>query len=561
MSSSSLQFGDVFPFPNYMDVAESAGLIGMNADLQFNGPDNEVLKAAFDRTVENIKNDKFLPLEADSSVWANVPECASISAMEFSIKNADADLQHGVNESYTLNIADNNQVSVTAETVWGALHALNTFEQLVLYQSEKDKIFVEGPVSIVDEPKYPYRGLMIDTARNFFTVEALCRHVDALAAAKMNVLHWHLSDTQSWPIFIKSHPEMTKDAYSPAETYQLEDVKKVVEYARARGVRVIPELDLPGHSYSGWRQINKDIVSCGDYDGPWSDVAGQPNPGQLDIANDATYTALKDVYDDVSEMFPDQFFHVGGDELHSGCYNKSENIQNWLSQEDGRTLSDLVQHWLDKALPIFKNRDGRKLVMWADIVFGTMPAHDLSKDVILQSWTDGVENVKEAAAKGYDVIISSSDFLYLSCGIGGWNPGDPRLNVQKDPSPGEVSVNYGGNGGAPCAPFKSWQRMYNYDWNSQLTPEEQKHIIGGSTALWSEQMDGHAADPIAWPRTASLGELLWSGNKDENGNLRVKDASRRLANFRERLVNRGVSAAPILPKYCAKNPGKCDYEE
>lgn len=431
----------------------------------------------------------------------------------------------------------------------------------MLYQADKDRIFVEGPVSIVDEPRYPYRGLMIDTARNFYSVEALCRHVDALAAAKMNVFHWHLSDTQAWPIYVKSHPQMTDDAYSSSEIYQPEDVEKLVEYARARGVRVIPELDLPGHSNSGWRRINKDIVACGDYDGPWSDVAGEPNPGQLDVANDATYTVLKDVYNDISSMFTDQFFHVGGDELNSGCYNASKNIQKWLKEDSSRTLSDLVQQWIDKALPIFKNRVGRKLVMWADIVLGSMPANHLStEDVILQSWTGGIDNVKEAASKGYDVIISSSDFLYLSCGMGGWNPGDPRLNVQQDPSPGQTSVNYGGNGGAPCAPFKSWQRIYNFDWNSQLSPEEQKHVVGGSAALWSEQMDGYSADSIAWPRTASLGELLWSGNKDSNGNLRIKDASRRLANFRERLINRGVAAAPILPKYCAKNPGKCDYE-
>lgn len=557
----SLQFGDLFPFPNNMNVGNSPGLIGMDVDLQFSGPENQVLKNAFDRTLQNIKSDKFVPLEADSTVWAKVPDSASIKTMAFTIRDANADLQHGVNESYTLDVSKNDQVKVTAETIWGALHALTTFEQLVLYQSDNDKIFVEGPVSIVDEPKYPYRGLMIDTARNFYSVEALCRHIDALAAAKMNVFHWHLTDTQSWPIAVKTYPKMTDDAYSTAETYQAEDVKKVVHYARARGVRVIPELDLPGHSNSGWRQINKDIVACGDYDGPWIDVAGEPNPGQLDISKGATYTALKHVYDDISSMFADNFFHVGGDELDAGCYNTSQSIKSWL-KEDSRTWSDLVQHWLDKALPIFKNKEGRKLIMWADIVLGSMPAKELStKDVILQSWTGGIDNVKQAASKGYDVIITSSDFLYLSCGMGGWNPGDPRLTVQKDPNPGQVSVNYGGNGGAPCAPYKSWQRMYSFDWNSQLNSEEQKHVVGGSAALWSEQADENNADAVVWPRAATLGELLWSGNKDKNGNFRTKDASQRLVNFRERLIKRGISASPTLPKYCAKNPGKCDYLE
>lgn len=119
MTPSSLRFGDVFPFPNYVDVRGSAGLIGVSADLQFNGPDNEILKGAFDRVVQNIKDDKFLPLEANSSVWANVAESASIKEVAFNVKSVDADLQHGVNESYTLNIADEERVAVTAETVWG----------------------------------------------------------------------------------------------------------------------------------------------------------------------------------------------------------------------------------------------------------------------------------------------------------------------------------------------------------------------------------------------------------------------------------------------------------
>ncbi|KAA8917069.1 hypothetical protein TRICI_000741 [Trichomonascus ciferrii] len=548
------------PAPVSMSWDGDSGLIGLSPDLKFDGPENDILKKAFSRAVDNMKHDRYFPAEANDTVWDNAPTEVTVNKVKFDIKDVDADLQHGVDESYALKVDDCSDVSVTAETVWGALHALNTLEQLVLYQVDNQKLFLEGPVSIKDKPKYPYRGIMLDTARNFHSVDAILRQIDALAMAKMNVFHWHLTDTQSWPVYVKSYPQMIKDAFSPAKVYMPEDIKRVIEYARERGVRVIPELDLPGHSNSGWKRVNKDIVACGDY--PWEEVALEPNPGQLEVLKDETYDILKTVYNDVSDMFPENFFHVGIDELHTGCYNKSDSIQKWLKEDKSRTYQDVVQYWLEHALPIFKNKEDRQLMMWQDAVLSTdIAARDVPKNIILQAWSDGVDSVKNLTARGYDVVVSSSDFVYLDCGMGGWLTDDPRYNVQKDPSPGELSFNYGGNGGSWCGPYKSWQRVYSFDFESQLNEEERKHVIGGSANLWSEQSDTAITDSMIWPRAAAYGELLWSGNKGDDGKLRTHDLTQRIYNFRERLVTRGVNAAPLAPEYCIKNPGKCKYAE
>lgn len=564
----SSHLSDPIPAPQSISWGGKTGSafddgIAISPSLEYDGPSNEVLQKAFSRALDNIKNDKWVPVEANETVISAVVPESAVESVKFNVKDLGIDLQHGVDESYSLNIGkDSSEIKISAETVWGALHALTTFEQLVLYNEEgsyNKKLFVEGPVLIKDKPNYPYRGLMIDTARNFYSVNSILRQLDTMALAKMNVFHWHLTDTQAWPIFIKSFPDMTQDAYSKREVYHPEDMKLIVNYARERGIRVIPELDIPGHSNSGWRKVNKDIIACGGC--PWQEVAVEPNPGQLEITNPETYEILEKVYNDISDIFPDNFFHVGFDELNTGCYDNSESVQEWLKEDDQRGYSDLAQHWVDHALPIFNSRKNRQLIMWQDSVLSEdIPAKDIPKNVTMQAWSGGVTSVKELTSRGYDTIVSSSDFVYLDCGFGGWMAEDPRYDVQLDPTPGQYSFNYGGPGGSWCAPYKSWQRIYSFDFNSELTKEEQKHVIGGSAALWSEQTDGTIADTVIWPRTAAYGELLWSGNKDKKtGKIRSHDLTQRILNFRERVVRRGVNAAPLMPKYCVQNPGQCNY--
>ncbi|KAF9571214.1 hypothetical protein BGW38_008665, partial [Lunasporangiospora selenospora] len=259
--------------------------------------------------------------------------------------------------------------------------------------------------------------------------------------------------------------------------------------------------------------------------------------------------------------------------VHSNCYNFSSGVREYFAKNPEKTFVDLAQSFVDKAVPIFKNRKNRRVMMWEDVI--TAPGfkvHTLPKDIILQSWNKGLENLKLLTSQGYDVVVSSADWFYLDCGHGGWVGNDPRYNFNEAPAmPKEfqkllddpkfdsngytpTTFNYGGFGGSWCAPYHTWQRIYDYDFTKGLTKEEAKHILGAEVALWSEQADHINADSKIWPRAAALSELLWSGNRDKNGLKRTTNLTHRILEWRERLVARGIAAASLQPKrFASKN--------
>jgi hexosaminidase len=364
---------------------------------------------------------------------------------------------------------------------------------------------------------------------------------------------------------MESYPEMTKDAYSPDETYSHADLRGVIAYAKARGVRVIPEVDMPGHASSGWKQVDPKMVACANpwwSNGVWPlHTAVKPNPGQLDIIYNKTYEVVETVYNEHSTVFTDHFFHVGADELQTGCFNFSAPIRSWLAANTSRTYDDLAQYWIDHAVPIFTQIPNRTLIMWEDIYLNTPHAHTVPKNIIMQSWNNGLSNIKNLTRDGYDVIVSSVDLLYLDCGNGGWVTNDPRYDVLTNPNADNTSIksfNYGGDGRSWCAPYKTWQRIYDYDFTKGLTAKEKKHGIGAVAPLWSEQVDDTVVSAKMWPRAAALAELVWSGNRDSKGNKRTTELTQRILNFREYLVANGVQAAALVPKYCLLHPYACD---
>ncbi|KAL4883750.1 glycoside hydrolase superfamily [Aspergillus karnatakaensis] len=540
---------------------------------------DSIITNAWDRTWESIVSLQWVPqaVEAPISSFEPFPTPTpspssaankkraelSIQIVDVDVEDWDADLQHDVDESYTLDTRDGSEtIDITAKTVWGVLRAFTTLQQLIISDGNGGLI-IEQPVQIKDAPLYPYRGIMVDTGRNFISVRKLKEQLDGMALAKLNVLHWHLDDTQSWPVHIEAYPEMIKDAYSARETYTHDDLREVVAYARARGVRVIPEVDMPAHSASGWQQVDPNIVVCAD--SWWSNdnwplhTAVQPNPGQLDIINPHTYDIVRDVYTELSGIFPDDWFHVGGDEINANCYNFSTYVTEWFAEDDSRTYNDLMQHWVDNAVPIFKGvSEARRLVMWEDVVLNVEHANDVPTDIVMQSWNKGIENIDKLTEAGYDVIVSSSEFLYLDCGHGGYVTNDHRYDEVVNPDPDVPSFNYGGIGGSWCAPYKTWQRIYNYDFTTNLTESQKEHVIGATAPLWAEQVDDVNVSNMFWPRAAALGELVWSGNRDAKGNKRTTLFTQRLLNFREYLVANGVLASPVVPKYCLQNPHACD---
>lgn len=566
----------VNPMPAPRNISWSGNRVDVSPAMRLDQlEENDTVLEAFQRVMSTVSDLKWTPKVVETPRSSYVPFPTGlpkkrdslngteqgVMSMHVNITDYRAPLELGVNESYTLNVGPEG-IKIGAQTVWGALHALSTFQQLVVYDADTDLFFVEKEVEIWDKPLFTHRGIMLDLARHFLSVKSILDQVDIMSLVKMNVLHWHMTDLQLWPLQLSVYPEMTQDAYSAREIYSAEDIKHIVAYARARGVRIVPEVDMPSHTRAGWRQIDPKLVPCQDawwgtdqkLQFPGQVTALEPPPGQLDILYNKTYEVVQNIYEEVSELFPDSVFHAGADELVGGCYNYSAYVQEWFKANSSRTYNDLVQYWVDRAVPMFLGRKGRRLTMWEDVILDAGGAHNVSTDVIMQLWNNGMQNVKVLAARGHDVIVSSGSHLYLDCGVGGWPSNDPRYvdNVEND-----VFNSVGG--GSWCNPYKTWQRIYDYDITANLTDAEKKHVLGAEAPLFLEQVDSPILTQRIWPRTAALAEMTWSGNRDENGYLRTNYVTSRILNFREYLVALGHVVSPLMPQYCVKNPHACDY--
>jgi hexosaminidase len=574
------------PLPKPANITWGSSGCFSFGSVTLDAPDSDVLSDAFDRVTDTITKLKWIPAATEASITSFQPfptptgapsrrksrrqyaapgNCSSsITTVKIDVSNTHATLDHGVDESYSLDlVAGSDTIGISAKTVYGALHALTTLQQIVINDGS-GHLIIEQPVYIRDGPLYPVRGIMIDTGRNYISVPKILEQIDGMALSKLNVLHWHMIDSQSWAVEIKAYPEMTGDAYSANEVFTQDTIKKIVAYAAARGVRILAEIDMPGHASSGWGKIDESLLTC--QHSWWSNdnwalhTAVEPNPGQLDILNNKTYEVTAKVYKEMTNLFPDSWFHIGGDELFANCNNFSAAGLAFF--ESGKSMGDLYQVWIDRALPNFRAQANKTFVMWEDVVLSADVAATgmVPKDVVLQAWNNGIDHISNLTSQGYRVIVSSSDFMYLDCGYGGWVGNDPRYNVLVNPNAtdGGLNFNWGGGGGSWCAPYKTWQRIYDFDFTFNLTDTQKSLVQGAIAPLWSEQVDSVIVSQKMWPRAAALAELVWSGNRDEKGNKRTTELTQRILNFREYLVASGVDAAPLMPKYCLQHPHACD---
>jgi len=473
--------------------------------------------------------------------------------IQISIATAEAKLTLDTDESYTLQIQTTSSqtvATVTAKTFYGARHGLETVSQLINYDDICGCLQIVKDAYIEDAPAYPLRGLMLDTSRNFFSVASILKMLDGMALNKLNTFHWHITDTHSFPIFISKQPEMTQyGAYSQRHVYMPSDVKKIVDYAAVRGIRVMPEFDQPAHCGNGWQWGPKKgkgrMASCVNQD-PWTSYCVEPPCGQLNPLNDHVYEVLGNIYKSYLEMFDFDIFHIGGDEVNINCWNTTKEITDYMmSQGKMRTEKDFMDLWkvfLDKTTEKFVEANNKRqmpLVLWSSHM--TFPKYigkyvDKSK-YIIQIWTERSDKtISNLIMKGYRVIFSNYDNVYLDCGFGGW-------------------VTDGSNW---CSPYKEWQKLYENDpkqilENFGITDESKlKLVLGGESAMWSEQVDEFSVGTKVWPRASAYAERLWS---DPSTHWRSAEA--RLLRHRERMVQYGINGDALQPLWCLQNEGKC----
>ena len=249
---------------------------------------------------------------------------STITSAQVVVASADESLTLETDASYNLTISQNGGIAIRANTVFGAVYGLETLSQLT------DRgTFVPG-TSIVDFPRYQFRATMIDTSRHYYPVAVILQHLDAMSYTKFNVLHWHIVDSIAFPYESTKFPEMSaQGAYSPDHVYTADDIRRVVQYAKNRGIRVIPEFDTPGHVRQGYTALNPPILTkC--YDDKGVPIVGDGATGPLDVTLDATYDFLTALYDELQTIFPDKFVHVGGDEVPSACWASNPNVQKYM---------------------------------------------------------------------------------------------------------------------------------------------------------------------------------------------------------------------------------------
>ncbi|KAL5720557.1 beta-N-acetylhexosaminidase [Ranunculus cassubicifolius] len=546
-SISTVHSQHIWPEPRHLSWPHPHFARYLSPTFKIISPIHTHLSPAITRYTHLILNEHHHPIITPTTVTLS-SNSTPLTHLTLTISDLNSPLQHGVNESYTLTIPSLRSLSsanLTAETIWGAMRGLETFSQLVWGNPSR----VAAGLYVSDSPIFEHRGLLLDTSRNYFDVEQILRTIEAMSYNKLNVFHWHVVDSHSFPLVLPSEPELAgKGAYGPDMRYSPEDVKRIVEFGFQHGVRVMPEIDSPGHTAS-WAEAYPEIITCANMF--WADgFASEPGTGQLNPPNRKTYKVVKNIIHDVTTLFPETFYHAGADEINPKCWETDPSIQKFLANNS--TLSELLEIFVNTTLPYITSLN-RTAVYWEDVILDVTikvnPSSLPPANTILQTWNNGPNNTKRIVSSGYRAIVSSSEFYYLDCGHGGFVGNDKRYDTL-----GSVPD----NGGSWCGPFKTWQTIYDYDITYGLNETEAKLVIGGEVALWSEQADATVLDSRIWPRASAVAETLWSGNKDESGKKRYAEATDRLNEWRYRMVSRGIGAEPLQPLWCVTHPGMCN---
>ena len=404
--------------------------------------------------------------------------------------------QLGEDESYRLEIADSG-ARLSAPTTLGVMRGLQTFLQLVHTTAEG---FAVPAVSIEDSPRFSWRGLMIDSGRHFIPLDVLKRNLDGMAAVKLNVFHWHLSENQGFRVESKKFPKL-HEMGSDGLYYTQNEVRDLIAYARERGIRVVPEFDMPGHS-TAWFVGYPELASGpGPYEieRKW----GVFDPA-MDPTRDETYKFLDAFIGEMAGLFPDQFFHIGGDEVNGKQWDANPKIKEFMHGHGLKDNNDL-QAYFNQRVQKIVSKHGKTMLGWDEIL-----RPDLPNSIVIQSWR-GPDSLAQAAKQGYRGLLSSGYYVDLM-----WSA---ERHYLTEPVSGAAA---------------------------NLSTDEQKRILGGEACMWAEYVSPENVDSRIWPRSAAIAERLWSPQNVRD----VKSMYQRLDEVSRRLEWLGLthnsSYAPML---------------
>lgn len=394
-------------------------------------------------------------------------------------------------EAYRLTITPQG-ATIAASGDRGLMWGAATLAQLLAPDAKFGQPVTLKAVTIADQPRFSWRGLMMDVARHFQPIETLYPIVDAMASQKLNVLHLHLSDDQGWRIEIKRYPKLTEiggfrtppSAGGPpaAKTggfYTQAELKALVAYAAARGITVVPEIDMPGHAQAAVAAYPEEIGVLGDRPETGHDWGVNP---WLFSPSERSMTFIRNVLDELVEVFPSPFIHVGGDEAVKDQWKRSPQVQAQMKAVGIKTENQM-QGWMIAELGKHLASKGRRLIGWDEILEG-----DVTTSASVMSWR-GEKGAVEAANKGHDVVISPAPDLYL----------DNLQSDRADEPPGRLGI-------------RTLEQVYRYEpAPAGIAPAQMKHVLGAQANAWSEYLvTAKQKEHAVFPRLSAVAEMTWT---------------------------------------------------
>ncbi|MEA3439961.1 MAG: beta-N-acetylhexosaminidase [Chloroflexota bacterium] len=430
-------------------------------------------------------------------------------------------------EGYQLEIS-NNEIVLRAPHPSGVLYSIQTLRQL-MQASHRDQQLSEGgdclvpAVKIEDQPRFRWRGMHLDVARHMYPIDFIKRFIDLMALHKLNTFHWHLTDDQGWRIEIKKYPGLTeigskrKASPIPAKRqvsdgvpyggfYTQDQVREIIEYAASRFVTVIPEIELPGHALAALASY----PNLGCTGGPYQVSAAWGVFEDIFCAgNEKVYEFLEGVLNEVIDLFPGEFIHIGGDEVPKDRWNHCQKCQSMIEKQGLKNPAELQSYFI-KRIAAFLSTRRRRIIGWDETLEGCLAA-----DAAVMVWRDASYGV-QAARMGHDVIMCPTEYCYF----------DTYQAQGQEREPPAI-------GG-----FLPLEKVYAFEpIPDELNPDQTKHILGGQGNVWTEYIPTpEGVEYMAFPRATALAEVLWSPRDTKD----YKDFCQRLRVFLRNLDGMGV---------------------
>uniref|UniRef100_A0A915A133 Beta-hexosaminidase n=1 Tax=Parascaris univalens TaxID=6257 RepID=A0A915A133_PARUN len=462
--------GEIWPLPQYIGRQETIWLLDPKTFIIHSDSKCDIIEEAIKRYSMRLQ-----PPD-DDDLRRDITNQSALKSLEIIVEGEcpSGVPQLGMDESYKLNVTSSDAILKAVE-VWGALRGLESFSHMVYYNASLGHMIRSAIIK--DFPRFPHRGVLLDTSRHFLSINALKANIELMAQNKFNVFHWHIVDNEAFPYNSEALPSLSSGSYTPRHKYSLLEIKDVIAYARLRGVRVIVEFDTPGHMKSWGIGMPNLLTRCFDKSGKETF-----DRSLIDPTIEDTWDVLLALFEEVFQVFPDNYVHLGGDETKfwiPDCWERNTNITTFISLHGLKTARDLERWYFTKLTAILNGphrESKKKFIVWKEVLDTGIKVEDMVAHVWEgSSYAAQMNEMNAVTASGNYALLSACWYLdYIITGA-------------------------------------DWLDYYKCDPQGFNGSQVQKNLVlGGEAALWGEWVDESNVVARLWPRASAVAERLWS---------------------------------------------------